>query len=70
MTKSPSFFEFVKTNKGSNYNLQLTIKIIDKGVGMNKDELEKLFQNFKTNNDAEFNPNGTGLGLSICKNLI
>lgn len=47
----------------------ITIKIIDSGIGMAKDELMKIFKNpsIKSGTAGE---KGTGFGLFICKELI
>ncbi|MDR2594481.1 MAG: response regulator [Fibromonadaceae bacterium] len=49
----------------------LTIEVTDSGIGIKKEDLEKLFDDFvrfdfAVNKDVE----GTGLGLAITKNLI
>ncbi|WP_170006777.1 ATP-binding protein [Bacillus fonticola] len=41
------------------------IIIADNGIGMTKDELQKVFQPFYTSKDA-----GTGLGLVVCRRII
>jgi len=49
----------------------LIIKIIDYGIGMPKEILEKLFTNDKTvSREGTFNEKGTGIGLLLCKNLL
>ena len=45
------------------------IEIEDNGVGIKKQNLNSLFQDFNRL-DTSLNKNGTGLGLSICKSLI
>ena len=45
--------------------IQLMIKIIDTGRGIDPDIYPKLFSNFSTKSE-----HGTGLGLYLCKNLI
>lgn len=47
------------------------IEIRDTGVGIPKDELEKMFQKFyRGTNVVQMEPNGSGLGLYITKNII
>jgi len=46
------------------------IEIIDTGIGISKENLEKLFQEFgKIQESAHLNPSGVGLGLVISKLL-
>ena len=45
------------------------IEIEDNGVGIKKENLKSLFQDFNRL-DTSLNKKGTGLGLSICKSLI
>jgi K+-sensing histidine kinase KdpD len=58
----------ISTNVADN---KLTISIVDKGIGMGKEKLQKLLNT----NSIESNPGterekGTGLGIQICKELI
>ena len=47
------------------------ISVIDSGVGISKDDLEKLFQLDKSYTTAGTNDeSGTGLGLILCKDFI
>ncbi|MDD7886469.1 tetratricopeptide repeat-containing sensor histidine kinase [Flavivirga sp. 57AJ16] len=46
------------------------ISIADTGVGISKENLEKLFKNSSFTTVGTNNEKGTGLGLSICKELI
>lgn len=50
--------------KDSNNNIQLIVK--DNGIGIETDELDKIFSPFYTNKEAD---KGTGLGLYIVKNI-
>ncbi len=45
------------------------IQIIDKGIGLSKEDLNKLFKPFP-NIRKEEHVTGTGLGLSITKGII
>ena len=48
----------------------IEVKVKDKGIGIDKDEAEKLFKPFsklKNKKSRSQNPGGNGLGLSICK---
>ncbi|TGV02089.1 tetratricopeptide repeat-containing sensor histidine kinase [Flavivirga rizhaonensis] len=46
------------------------ISIADTGIGISKQNLEKLFKNSSFTTVGTNNEKGTGLGLSICKELI
>ena len=48
-----------------------TIKVSDNGIGMNKDELNDLFQIDKLNSRPGTNKEaGTGLGLIVCHDFV
>lgn len=50
---------------------EIIIKVIDCGIGMPKEILEKLFTNDKTvSREGTFREKGTGIGLLLCKNLV
>lgn len=46
------------------------ISIADTGIGISKENLEKLFKNNSFTTAGTSNEKGTGLGLSICKELV
>ncbi|WP_406684766.1 tetratricopeptide repeat-containing sensor histidine kinase [Seonamhaeicola sp. MEBiC1930] len=46
------------------------ISIADTGIGISKENLEKLFKNTSFTTVGTSNEKGTGLGLSICKELV
>ncbi len=46
------------------------VSVADTGVGISKQNLEKLFKNSSFTTVGTNNEKGTGLGLSICKELI
>jgi PAS domain S-box-containing protein len=53
------------------HNNLLTTQIIDQGIGISKEDLNKLFIPFiQLNGGLARSHEGSGLGLSICKNLI
>jgi len=57
----------VKFNENTN---SLKTSIYDTGVGIAKDDQDKLFNLFgKLNSNSQLNPNGIGLGLTICQRL-
>ena len=62
-------FDISSTNDNNIANL--TIKVSDTGIGIRKENLEKLFTKFERL-DTEINSNieGTGLGLVITKKLV
>ncbi len=47
---------------------KITVSIKDEGVGMDKDDLENIFEKFYKSNLRQ-NASGTGLGLSIAKQI-
>ncbi len=53
----------IKTQEENGF---VTISIIDNGIGMGKEVLDKIWQPFFTTKGD----NGTGLGLDICRNII
>ena len=46
------------------------ICVEDTGVGIEKENIDKLFQNNTFTTVGTKNEKGTGLGLSICKELV
>lgn len=53
------------------FSVKFQIEIKDEGIGISKDDLEKLFVDFlKLESSENLNLEGTGLGLSICKRII
>ncbi len=48
----------------------ITISIVDSGIGIEKSQQEKVFQPFQRLGAQFSDIEGTGLGLSICKELI
>ena len=46
------------------------ISVSDTGIGISKNNLEKLFKNGSFSTIGTKNEKGTGLGLSICKELV
>lgn len=63
-------YDLIKTKKFTFFQLKLVIKISDTGIGMTKSQIDKLFQDYQSNTDHQYNPHGTGLGLCICKQLL
>jgi len=57
---------FITTDIVDKENIR--INIIDNGIGIEKDKLNKIFEPFYTNKNSEIK--GTGFGLSIAKNII
>jgi signal transduction histidine kinase len=49
----------------------ITVRVIDKGIGIEEDKLERIFEQFYQNDGSlERNYEGTGLGLALSKQLI
>ena len=56
--------------EGEKY-IKFEIDIIDNGVGIKEENLDKLFMNFgMLDEHSKMNSQGTGLGLSICKSIV
>lgn len=52
-------------------NKDIKVEISDTGIGIHKEDLNKIFDEFYRSDSAKaLEPHGTGLGLSIVKNLI
>ncbi|MCF8359815.1 MAG: helix-turn-helix domain-containing protein [Prolixibacteraceae bacterium] len=47
---------------------KLTIEVIDHGIGMEPDQIPRIFERFYQGNSA-LNKGGTGIGLALCKEL-
>lgn len=67
----------VKFTKYGGVNLKLSyedsklhFQIEDTGIGISKEDLEKIFQPFQQAGDKNYRPEGTGLGLSITQRLV
>jgi PAS domain S-box-containing protein len=60
------------TIKDNSASMQtLSIKIIDTGIGMDKDFSKKIFEKFQQEDESTTRKfGGTGLGMSICKDLV
>jgi len=48
----------------------IIIQIKDTGIGMDKDDIEKIFKSFSRGAGAQVYTQGTGLGLFVAKNFI
>lgn len=60
-------------NNENSAEIDLCVKVIDTGMGIAPQDLQKLFQPFFRTTDAankDKNKNGHGLGLSICKRIV
>ncbi|MGZ3754349.1 MAG: tetratricopeptide repeat-containing sensor histidine kinase [Mucilaginibacter sp.] len=49
---------------------EILISIADTGIGMTKEEADRLFKGDFYTTKTMLNPNGTGLGLQICKEFV
>jgi len=58
------------TVSNSDHNGKSLICIEDTGVGISRENIDKLFQNGTFSTRGTSNEKGTGLGLTICKELV
>ena len=49
---------------------KVMISITDKGIGMTKEQIERIFDEFYKADDARHDIQSTGLGMSICKRIV
>lgn len=72
-TESGSVFITCKSRKAfsSPKRVILSIEVKDTGVGISKQNIEKIFEGFQQADSSTTRQfGGTGLGLTICKNLV
>jgi len=63
--------QFKRLNNISHNKVLLKISVIDTGIGLKSDEIDKLFKPFsQTDSSITRKYGGTGLGLIICKQLV
>ncbi len=48
--------------------IQLSVK--DTGIGLNRDQLDRMFNEFYKTDDSRHKLDSTGLGLAICKKIV
>ncbi len=59
------------TCRASCIDNEITISVIDTGIGIPEADQPKIFEKFKqVGNPLTDKPNGTGLGLSICQQIV
>ncbi len=51
-------------------NGMVEVSVSDKGVGIPREELEKIFDKFYRGSQSRQKPGGTGLGLAVCQAII
>lgn len=55
----------------SRLNLKIHFEVIDTGIGMDQEQIARLFQSYSQADESIARKyGGTGLGLAICKNLV
>jgi signal transduction histidine kinase/CheY-like chemotaxis protein len=52
------------------YDQKPALIVTDTGVGIRKDDLERVFEEFRQVGDESVKPQGTGLGLAITRRLV
>ena len=61
---------YISVDKKGHDSVQLHFSVHDTGIGLDKDQLSRLFQSFtQADSSTTRKYGGTGLGLTICKNL-
>jgi len=49
---------------------QVTVSVIDEGVGIPESEKETIFESFRQSSRTNTGAGGTGLGLAICRSIV
>ena len=70
VTLKVSPLESIKTNNDSLPQQKLRFAVIDTGVGMAKEDVQKIFQPFEQVGNIKSRAAGAGLGLSIVSELV
>jgi len=52
------------------YDKHVSVEIIDNGIGITKENLEKIFTNYYQENDFVQQNTGYGIGLALSKNIV
>ncbi len=56
--------------KGKKEKDEFVISVEDQGIGMSKNQVEKIFEKFYRANSTDNAPQGTGLGMTIVKYIV
>ena len=48
----------------------IKISVTDSGVGLTREQTDRLFEEFYKTDDSRHKLDSTGLGLAICKNIV
>ena len=69
-TESGEIEIFIDAEDENDTHVKIHVKVIDTGIGIQKDKLSTIFAPFKQADDSTTRKyGGTGLGLSICKQI-
>lgn len=70
-TQNGSITVTAKSNTTSEFETELTVAIADNGIGISKENVEKIFNpHYQDGTIAENKPFSMGIGLSICKEIV
>ena len=68
-------FKFTKANGSievviEDTETEVIVKVMDSGIGINKDNLERVFERFYQEDNGSKSSSGTGIGLSLSKSIV
>ncbi|MCT4590651.1 MAG: PAS domain S-box protein [Carboxylicivirga sp.] len=59
-----------KETTGDNNKKYIKISVIDNGIGISNENMDKLFNNYMVSTIGTNNEQGTGLGLALCSDFV
>lgn len=58
------------SRQNDNDDLQITVAVVDQGIGIPDGEKEAIFESFRQSSRTNTGAGGTGLGLAICRSIV